>query len=403
MNEMNISQASAVLNKIVQQATGQATIANIQTPEDFVSVAQTALKTGYDPVINVVSQIWSRTIFANRPYTAKFKGLEMDLPRYGNAVRKLSPVAKKMSDDQRFTWPVAFDTAHDPNSLGDGESVDMYKINKQEVLQTNFYGTAVYEQDYTIFRDQFDTAFSSADEFARFNELNMTARMNDKELYIENVARGLQVNIIGGVIKEGNDDRIVHLLTEYNTLTGLSLTAQTVYQPENFAPFMRWVYARIATIARLMSEHTEKYQTVIPGKTVLRHTNSADLRVCMYSAAAEQMKTMVNSITFHDEYLQYADVDFANFWQSIDTPDKIAVTPVYTSTTGDVTKAESEVQQAGIFGIIHDRNSIGYCVTNNWSAVSPLNIRGGYWNEAYHANIKTISDMTEKAVVLLLD
>ena len=70
MNEMNISQASAVLNKIVQQATGQATIANIQTPEDFVFVAQTALKAGYDPVINAISQIWSRTIFANRPYNA---------------------------------------------------------------------------------------------------------------------------------------------------------------------------------------------------------------------------------------------------------------------------------------------------------------------------------------------
>lgn len=404
MNEMNISQASAVLNKIVQQATGQAVIANIQTPEDFVSVAQTALKTGYDPVINAISQIWSRTIFANRPYNAKFRSLEMSLPRYGNAVRKLSPIARQMADDQRFKWPVAYDaTGHADNALGNGESVDMYKISKQDVLQTNFYGTAVYEQDFTIFKDQFDVAFSSADEFSRFNSLNMIERQNDKETFVENVGRGLQANFIGALLDEKQNTRIIHLLTEYNTESGLDLTAQTVKQPENFAPFMRWVYARIASLARLFSDRSQMFQTVINDKPVLRHTDADNLRICMLSSAAEQMRAMVNSVTFHDDYLQYANLEYVNFWQNIETPDSVAIQPVYTDTTGAVKKAASEVEQAGIFAVMHDRDALGYAITNSWSAVTPLNIHGGYWNEAYHANIKTISDVTEKAVVLLLD
>ncbi len=403
MNEMTISQISTVVNEIVQQATGQKTIANITKPEDFVAVAQTALKTGYDPIINAVSQVWSRTIFAARPYNAKFASLEMDLPRYGNAVRKLSPVAAKMIDDQRFVWPVAYDAAQTQNPLGDGQSVDHYKITKQEMLQTNFYGTAVYAQRYTIFKDQFDVAFSDAGEFGRFNALNMMERMNDKESFREAVARGMQANFIAAILNEGNAARVVHLLTEYNTETGLALTAQSVYQPENFAPFMRWVYARIAFISRMFSERSEMYQTIINNKPVLRHTDPANLRIALYSKAMEQINAMVLSDTFHDDYLRYATYEGINFWQNIEHPDSIAVTPVYTATDGTVKKADAEVEQAGIFGLIHDRDALGYALTNSWSATTPLNIDGGYWNEAYHANIKTIQDNTEKAVVLLLD
>lgn len=404
MNDMTISQAATILGEAVEQATGQKVITNIATPEQFVSVAQTALKTGYDPIINALSQIWSSSIYAVRDYSSPLTSLEMDLQRYGNALRKISPIAAKMQDDQRFIWPVAYDaTNHKTNALGNGESVDMYKISKQEVLQTNFYGTAVYQQRYTTFKDQFDVAMSSADEFMRFNAMNMTERNNDKESYREAVARGMQANFIAAILDEGQNSRVVHLLTEYNAETGLSLSAQSVYQPDNFAPFMRWVYARLNVIARFMGERSQLYQTVINEKPVLRHTRGSDLRVALYSKAYEQMRTMALSTTFHDDYLKLAKFEGINFWQSIETPDSVSITPVYTSTEGAVKKASKAVEQAGIFGIMHDRDALGYCYTNMWSATTPLNIDGGYWNTAEHATIKTIQDNTEKAVVLLLD
>ena len=404
MNDMTISQAATILGEAVEQATGQKVITNISTPEQFVSVAQTALKTGYDPIINALSQIWSKSIYAVRDYSSPLTSLEMDLPRYGNALRKNSPVAAKMQDDQRFIWPVAYDAeGHSTNALGNGESVDMYKISKQEVLQTNFYGTAVYQQRFTTFKDQFDVAMSSADEFMRFNAMNMTERNNDKESYREAVARGMQANFIAAILDEGQNSRVVHLLSEYNTETGLTLSAQSVYQPDNFAPFMRWVYARLNVIARFMGERSQLYQTVINNKHVLRHTRGSDLRVALYSKAYEQMRTMALSTTFHDDYLKLAKFEGINFWQSIETPDSVNITPVYTSTTGEVKKASKAVNKAGIFGIMHDRDALGYCYTNTWSATTPLNIDGGYWNTAEHATIKTIQDNTEKAVVLLLD
>lgn len=401
-NDMTISQAGAVLNSIAEQSTYQGTLAPIVTPEDFVSVAQTLLRIGTDPIINAVSQVWSSTMYAVRPYNAKFVSLEMSLDRYGNAIRKLSPVARKMIDDQRFTWPVRFDSTHTDNPFGNGESVDHYKISKQEVLQTNFYGTAVYSQRYTVFKDQFDTAFRSADDFMRFNSMNLTERSNDKESYREAVARGLQANFIGGIIAENNAHRVIHLLSEYNTATGLSLTAQTVYQPANFNGFMRWVYARIKTLARMMSERSEMFQTIIDGKPILRHTPSDKLRIALYSPAMEQINSMVLSDAFNDNYLKYAKYEGVNFWQSIATPDTINIEPVYTGTDGNPAKGNT-VNQSHIFGLMHDLDALGYCYTNVWSATTPLNIDGGYWNTNEHSTIKTIQDNTEKAVVLLLD
>lgn len=401
MNDMTITQVSTVLNAVVQQATGQASITDISSPGQFAAVAQTALKTGRDPVMNALSQVWSKTIFSGKGYSGKFTSLEMSLPRFGNAMRKLSPVAKAMTDDESHKWPIHYDTSKNPAD-GNGVAVDQWKISKQDVQQTNFYGTAVYEQSFTVFKDQFDVAFTSSDEFSRFNAMNLTERANDRESFREAVARGMQANYIAAIIDEGQTDRVVHLLSEYNAQTGLSLTAQSVYQPANFTPFMRWVAARIKGVVRNMGERTNKYQTVIDGKAVLRHETPANLRVALYAPAMDEMETMVMSETFHDDYLKPLTYEAVNFWQSIETPDSIAVTPVYTSTAGAV-KTGSATEQAGIFGLIHSKDGLGYSFVNNWNAMTPLNAAGGYWNEFYHGRIKTIQDMTEKAVVLLLD
>lgn len=401
VNDMTVFQAGTILQSLVKQATGQAVIA-ASTPGEFVSVAQTALKTGYDPILNAMSQMWGRTIFSIRPYSRKFSGLEMSMERWGNAVRKLSIADKPIEDDARFIWPVGYNSTKEPNAIGDGQSVDMYALNKPDILQVNFYGQSVYENSYTIFKDNMDVAFTSAEEFMRFNSLVTGNRSDKLEQYRENIARGILANYIGSLLAEKQNTRIVHLLSEYNTETGLKLTAQNVYQPENFGSFMQWAYARIATISRMMTERSEMYQTVINEKHVMRHTPANKQKVYLYAKAMDQFDAMVKANTFHDNYLKFTDYEGVNFWQSIETPDSISVTPVYTSTAGTATTGEA-VEQAGIFGVIFDEEALGYAQVNNWAAVTPFNAKGGYWNTYDHVNFRAIMDMSEKGVLLLLD
>lgn len=403
VNTMTFEQIATVLTSIVKQATGQAVLTPTDT-RDFVSVAQVALRADRDAVMNAISNVLGRTIFSIRPYSAKLEGLMMDSFRWGNVMRKLSICDSDWADDPAFKYPVTYDAGQTPPT-GDGLSVDQWKIKKANVLQTNFYGQSIYGDSQTITEEQLETAFTGPDQLGSFLSLIMTNLSNRLELSNENIKRGLLANVIGSIIDENQSDRVVHLLTEYNTLTGITpaLDAQTVYQPDNFAPFMKWVYSRIAQITSLFTEMSTKFQTVITGKPVLRHTPYQMQRVYLYAPARYQIDARVLADTFHDNYLRYADVETVNFWQSINTPDSISVNPVYTGTNGAIVTGDAPVAKAGIFGVIMDRDFAGMTLLDQRMVSTPVNASGLYRNLWLHARQRVFMDNTEKGVVLLLD
>jgi hypothetical protein len=390
VNDLTFNQLSKVLNSIVQQATGQKAQQVTNTVE-FVSVAQTALKTGYDPVLQAISQVLSRTIFSIRPYTRKFGGLMVSNQQFGNIVRKLNNADKDWEKDSRF-------------ELTDQNSVDMYKVNKPTILQTNFYGANVFEKSLTIFKDQLDCAFSSPEEFGRFVSMTMTNASDMIEQAHENLARATLANFIGGKIS-GDTASVIHLLTEYNTITGLNppLTAETVYQPANFKPFMQWVYSRVASLSSLMTERTQKFHINVTGKEISRHTPVNKQKVYLYAPARYQTETMVLADVYHDNFLRMADNETVNFWQSIDKPDEINVQPVYLQADGTLKSDDTPVNKKGIFGVMFDEEAAGYTVVNQWSAPTPFNSKGGYSNIFWHFTDRYWNDFTENGIVLLLD
>lgn len=400
VNNLTFQQSSAVLNQLVQQATGRTAIIN--TEADFISVAQTALTLGTDAVFNALSNVLARTIFATRPYSASMVGLEKDLPTWGAYMRKFNIIASDWKDDDAYKYPVLFDATQTPPS-GNGGTVDPWIIAKRDFVQTNFLGQSVFEDHYTVFEDQLETAFRSSSEFGQFMSMITTDMNNKIELAKENISRGLVSNFIGGLISENNATRVVHLLTEYNTATGLSLTAQTVLQPDNYPAFMKWVYARIASVASLMKEMSVRYQTTLTGKPIPRHTPYNKQKMYMLGQDRYAMDARVLADTFHDNYLKYADVETINFWQSIDTPDTINVTPTYTNASGVATTAGSAVVQGGVFALLFDEDAMGWATIHQRVLPTPVNARGMYRNMWYHMRLRCFSDNTEKGVVFLLN
>ena len=399
---MNIEQAATLLNAVVSQATGQTSLAAINNVSDFVSTAQTLLQMGVDPVMNAISQVWRRTVFSVREYDNPLSTLRMTESAYGNATRKLTPIADNMVDDAAYDYPATYDSTQTVPS-GDGLAIDPWIIHKQKQLQTNFYGSSVYMQHYSVFRDQLLCCFDSPEQFLQFNSMNITERRNDRESFEEGKARLLQANMIGAIIDENSSERIIHALTEYNTLTGQSLTVNDIYKAGNFEAFIRWLYSRIRTVVGLMGARSEKFQTKISGINILRHSKPEDLRVAMYRPFMEMINSMVLSNLYNADMMRLPTYEAIDFWQSIDTPDSINIVAEYTDTAGAAKNSGSAVTQANIIGIIHDRDALGYAMTDMVSAVTNLNPRGLYFNEYYHGKCCTVSDNTEKIVVILLD
>lgn len=392
-NDLTFDQISTLLNSIVQQATNQTQITPTNTGE-FVALAQVALKCGYDTLLESVSQVVGRTIFSTRPYTRKLGGLRVSNQFWGNVTRKMGVMDSDWDND--VSW-----------ELEDGKSVDMYVVKKPDVLQTNFYGFNVFMRQLTIFRDQMNVAFRGPDELARFLTMIMTNSSDQIEQAHENLARATVANFIGGIVTGEtagvHTGRVIHLLQEYNTLTGLALTQTTVMQPDNYKGFIQYVYTRVAEITSLMTERSQMFQTNITNKVIKRHTPYARQKVYLWAPFrySSQMRALAD--IYHDTFLRMADNDTVNFWQSISSPDKINVIPNYLTTAGVITSPTDAVEVENIMGVIFDEEAVGYTVFDEHMSRSPWNARGEYSNIFWHFTDRYWNDFTEKGVVLLLD
>lgn len=390
VNDLTITDVGTILTSIAKQATGASTL-SVNNTKDFITVAQTTLKVGYDPLIASISQVLSKTIFSIRPYYRKFAGINVSNQRFGNITRKLNISDKDWETDERLP-------------LTDSASVDMYKVIKPSILQTNFYGANKYQRHITIFKDQLDTAFSTPDEFGRFITMVMQNATDVIEQGHETLARSVIANFIGGILAdEDNKTRTIHLLTEYNDLTGQSLTAENVYQADNFGNFMKFVVARIKSLSAMFTERTQLYQTQVTGKPITRHTPYRNQKLYLFSPTQYLTETAVLTDLYNDQYMQLMDFERVNFWQNPNSPDAINVMPIYLQSDGTLTSPTAAVNEPHVFGVLFDDEALGYTVVNQWSATTPFNAAGGYSNIYYHFTDRYWNDFTEKGVVLLLD
>lgn len=400
VNTMNFEQVATVLTSIVKQATNQ----DVLTPTDtasFISVAQVALRADRDSVMNAISNILARTIFSIRPYSAKMVGLDMDTFRWGAMMRKLSIADSDWDDDKAYQYPIFYDAGQNPPD-GEGGTIDRWTIKKPNILQTNFYGQSVYADHMTITEDQIETAFSGPEQLGSFLALLMTNLSNRLEMSNEGLRRGLVCNAIGALYEENDSDRVIHLLTEYNTLTGNQFTAQDIYDPDNFGGFTKWVYSRVAEITDLFTANSTMFQTVITGKPVLRHTPYEYQKVYLYSPFQRQIEARVLADTYHDNFLRYADVENIPYWQSIGTRDTVKVTPAYVDNTGTLVASTAQTVE-NVFGLIFDQDAMGMSIQDRRVLSTPVNESGLYRNIWVHGKQRVVFDNTEKMALLLLD
>lgn len=391
-NVLTYNAIGTILNQIVTQATGKAVITPTNT-SDFVTVAQTGLLAGYDNLMGAISQVLSRTVISNRPYTRKFQGLEADNIRYGNHVRKINYIDRDWEDGSRLP-------------LTTGVPVDDQSPTLDEVLQTNFYGQNDYEIPWTLFSNQIDVAFKGPDELASFISGKLQNISDMTEQKHESLARATLCNLIAGVATIANPAQCLHLVTMYNTYCGYS-PAKTLTDIRadalEYDKFVKWMYATIATASSLLTERTQCYHQNVTGKEITRHTPYNKQNIYLLSSERFHMEASVLADTFHDNYLAMADTAILNFWQSIYALDTIEVTPTYMKTDGTLDTPGSSVTLNNVFGVITDVEAAGYTIVNQRTTSAAYNGKGEFQNFWLKFTDRYWNDFTENTVILLLD
>lgn len=397
-NDLSFNQISTLLNAINQQATGQTSIAPVDTAS-FVSMANTLLQMGYDPLATAISQVLARTIFSVRPYSELFKGIRVSNQKYGNHVRKLQVVDRPLVDSKVY-------------DLTDEYAVDHYEVRKPKVLQTNYYGEETFSDFLTIYTVQLDNAMSGPEEFASFISMILQNVEDKLTMSRENLSRMLVSNLIGAkaLADSGN---VINLLTAYNDYLGLTstsrLTVEDVKDPDKYGDFIKFAYAKIKNVSDLMRSRSVKYHMNITGSPIMRHTPYANQRLYISSFDKHMIDTRVLADVFNDDQMKLMDFQPVDFWQSIESPDTVSVIPVYIDSSGQLVNADTTAESrttsvvTGVFGVLMDEEAIGYTITLERTERTPLNARGMYYNQFWHDTKKYWTDLTENAVVFILD
>lgn len=386
-NNLTIEQSYAFLQSLYEEASGEQSTIQVADTASFISVATATLKFGYDTIINSISQVLGRTIFSIRPYTAKFRGIDVDEMKWGSIVRKINFVDGDLEQDDRY-------------GLTDGQSVDQYIVRKPKILQTNFYGATTYQRHITIFKDQLDVAFQSAAEFGRFISGILQNVEDQLEQVREAEARACLANFIGGKVA-GDTANVINVLQAYKNETGTALTPATMWQQDNYVPFVKWMYAYINTLTEKLAERTVNYHINVTGKELHRHTPADRLKAYMSANVLNNIDANVLSTVFNPDRLKMIDWEKVVYWQNINDPYKISVTPSYLLPDGTIQAAASAVTVPNLIGLLFDEEALGTTRMSTWTQATPMNARGGYYNIFYHFTQRMWNDFTENGIVLI--
>ena len=421
---LSIEQAGKVLNAAFKQATGQEVISQLATG-DYVSIATMAQRVGYEQMTNALSQVLTRTYIRVRAYSAKFRSLIKTEEQYGNMVRKITYIDRDIPEGDMT------------RGLEDGKEYSPYKVRKPQAIQTAYYGFNHIDDYITIFKNQWDTALSSGSELQRFISGIMQEWYNKLEQYHEQYSRATLINLIGGTQAYNKDTAVTgarltrpemvrHLLTEYNTEHGTTLTRDALLADRNaFTQFAEDLAYKMDTIVRQMGERTTLYH-VSPLKSITaegvavtvpikRHTPRENLQCYMLAPFWDRVKRVVRPGLFANEYLEYIKFDEVAFWQDISTPEQIKADvsyfkPANVFTGGNKTtysmlndSGNAAVELPYVLGVMFDDEAAAICYKNMWSAATPMNPAHGFQTNYIHEDVQWRNDNTENCCVLLLD
>jgi hypothetical protein len=407
MASLKYTQISALLNTMYEQYTGRKTGQNLSFGQ-----MQNTFKTGFemedDNLYQIIPTVLAKTVFSIRPYSRKLSGMVWDAQRYGNYIRKFTPIVNNSNIDND-EWNINTELAKAENSQDWKAGT---KPVKYDVLLTITSGGQTFARKYTIWKNQLNAAFDSEDGVASYFSMLMTEFSNIYEIDLENVARAQLANlaiIIADADKEkpteGNlckKTQVFHALTKYNAETGLAMTAQTIMNPAEFRPFMVWLSAEMKTLKENLAIRGNRFHGDFKNKVVNRHTDARDLRFYLVSKFGNYFEAN-GSEFFHPEKAELGDYEKVTFWTDPEHPMTIKgdAEGVKEDGTSKFTLTNQTVDN--VLGIMMDIDTLGIVPVDKSSAMEPLNARYLFRNGWNHYTFKTPVDFTENAILILLD
>lgn len=376
----------AIVNEVHKMATGADELAVVDTAS-FVDFGNNVLSSSdaTETFLNTYLLRVAQTYDTFRPYDGKLKDLMLSGSEWGAIVQKIDAEVPDFVSDETF-------------EIEDGQSVDQYIVRKPVGRQKLFIKRSTYSNFITTAKKLLKGAFLSEAAFLSWARMVAGKMRNKIEFATENLARLAIANYIANAA----DNQIVHLLTNYNSESGLSLTADKALLDKDFLAYA-------AGEMELVSKRLRNLSVSYNAEEAERHTPAGEQRFLVFDKFQSRLQHVVQYQAYHKELVSLGEFIEVPYWQGEyemsddETPVRVDVRDTIKVTVDDGEGGTDDVTISGIMGFIFDKYALGAHRSEEETLTTPINARGRYYNTFHFAEQLWFNDLSENGVVFLLD
>lgn len=373
---MLMTQVYQLMNDVTETVLGE----NAVVQEDLSNVVDigdqiTNLNLLDNYVRSLVDHI-GKMVFVNRAYSGTAPSLLMDSWEYGSILEKVTYDGLPEATENE-SW-----------SLQDGQEYNPNIFTQPKVSAKFFDKRVTFEVPMSFAERQVKSAFSSAAQLNAFFSMIYNAIEKSMTVKVDGLVERTINNVIGETLADSNAGvRSINLLAGYNTQYGTSLTAEQAILTPEFIRYASYMF-------KLYSDRLVKISTLFNAGGKERFTPKDMQKIIMLSEFKTAADVYLQSDTFHNELTKLPSADEVPFWQG----SGVAYDFRSTSAINIKTASGETVNQAGILGVILDRDCAGVSnlnrrVTTDWNA------KGEFWNNWYKFDAGYFNDFNENAIV----
>ena len=385
---MKIKQVYEIVNDAQKEVLGTESIMS-EDLSDVVSIGESIANANlYDKYVGALINRVAKNIFSIRAYTGRAPKVLMDSWEFGSIVQKIHATLPEAEENE--SW-----------ELTDNAVYEQDTFYKPTVSVKIWNQKTTFEIPVSIAEIQLKQSFLGASEMARFIEMIYQMVENSLTLKFDILIMRTINNFIGATIHDDNNaggPRCVKLLTEYNTVYGLSggdaLTqAKALYNKG----FLRYCAYRMRQVATRMSN----YSTLFNIGGTQKHTPRDMLRIVMLDYLDAGVTAFLQSDTFHDELVKLPEADVVSCWQGTGTSYALADASKVSVKVLDKTGTKRTVEKAYVVACMFDRDALGVTGMNK-RVTNHYNAKAEFWNYWYKEDAGYFNDYNENFVVFLV-
>lgn len=382
---MKIKQVYEIVNDAQKQVLGEESLIK-EDLSDVVSIGESIANMNlYDKFVGALVNRIAKNIFSIRAYSGRAPKVLMDSWEFGSIVQKVHGKLPEAQENE--SW-----------ELEDQQVYEQDTFYKPQVSVKLWNHKTTFEIPLSIAEEQLKQSFLGSAEMARFIEMLFQMVENSLTLKFDALIMRTINNFIGATIYDNVGTRVVKLLTEYNTIHGLTgadaLTADKAFYDKEF---LRYVAYRMKQVASRMSN----YSTLFNIGGTQKHTPRDYLRIVLLDYIDAGVSAFLQSDTFHDELVKLPEADVVSCWQGSGTSFALADASKIHVNILDKDGTKREVEQSYIAGVMFDYEALGVTAINK-RVRTHTNDRAEFYNYWYKEDAGYFNDYNENFVVFLV-